>query len=45
MNAVREERLVLILCFLTDILLYWVAFTLATLFRLDTLYQVGSPLP
>jgi len=37
----REEREVIVLCFLTDIMLNWVALNVATMFRLDTLYQVN----
>lgn len=39
MDGFREKRQVLLLYFLTDALLFWVALTLATFFRLDTIYQ------
>jgi exopolysaccharide biosynthesis polyprenyl glycosylphosphotransferase len=36
----RETRTVVALCFLTDLLVLWVALNIATLARLDTLHQV-----
>jgi len=39
MNGFREKRQVLLLYFLTDALLFWMALTMATFFRMGTIYQ------
>jgi len=40
MTHAHEERQVLVLYLLTDIVVFWVALSLATLARLDTIYQI-----
>ena len=40
MTHVHEERQVLVLYLLTDMVVFWLALSLATLARLDTIYQV-----
>jgi len=37
LTRIREERQVLLLCFLTDLLIYWIALNVATLTRVHTL--------
>jgi len=40
LNPTREERQVILLYFLTDMLVFWAALSLAVLARLDTLYEI-----
>ena len=40
MTHIHEERQVLVLYLLTDVVVFWVALSVATLSRLDTIYQV-----
>ena len=40
MSYVNEERQVLVLYMLTDVVVFWMALSLATLARVDTIYQV-----